>query len=129
VNLYHPRGDQSLNDLGDDVAWNKRVSNVTRALPTDGNGTTQFTGSRRGRIAFVPRGVPTEPTETVVRRVTPDPKLLLLASGWRARAKEILLRAATMKEADARQEMREVAASYERLAQRVKQLSGDADKA
>jgi len=129
VNLYHPLGDQSLNDLGDDVAWNKRVSNVTRALPTDGSGTTQCTGSRRGRIAFVPRGVPTEPTETVVRRVAPDPKLLLLASGWRARAKEILLRAETMKDADARQEMREVAASYERLAQRVKQLSADADKA
>src|SRR6266403_420764 len=91
--------------------------------------TTQCTGSRRGRIAFVPRGVPTEPTETVVRRVAPDPKLLLLASGWRARAKEILLRAETMKDADARQEMREVAASYERLAQRVKQLSADADKA
>ncbi len=34
-----------------------------------------------------------------------------------------------MKDADARQEMREVAASYERLAQRVKQLSADADKA
>jgi hypothetical protein len=102
---------------------------VTRALPTDGSGTTQCTGSRRGRIAFVPRGVPTEPTETVVRRVAPDPKLLLLASGWRARAKEILLRAETMKDADARQEMREVAASYERLAQRVKQLSADADKA
>ena len=57
------------------------------------------------------------PTKTVVRRVTPEPTLLLLASGLRARAKEILLRVETMKDADARQEMREVAAGYERLAQ------------
>jgi hypothetical protein len=70
-----------------------------------------------------------EPTKTVVRRVRPDSKLLMLASGWRAHAKEILLRAETMKDADARQEMREVAASYERLAQQVEQLSGEADKA
>jgi pyruvate-formate lyase len=70
-----------------------------------------------------------EPTKTVGRRVTPDPKLLLLGSGWRARAKEILLRAETMKDAHARQEMREVAASYQRLAQQVEQLSGEADKA
>jgi hypothetical protein len=67
-----------------------------------------------------------EPTKTVGRRVTPDPKLLLLGSGWRARAKEILLRAETMKDAHARQEMREVAA---RLAQQVEQQSGEADKA
>jgi len=34
-----------------------------------------------------------------------------------------------MKDADNRQEMREVAAGYERLAQQVEQLSGEADKA
>ena len=34
-----------------------------------------------------------------------------------------------MKDADARREMREVAACYERLAQQVEQLSGEADKA
>ena len=128
MNLYHPRGDQSLNDLGDDVAWNKRVSNVTRALPTDGSGTTQCTGSRRGRIAFVPRGVPTEPTETVVRHVTPDPELLLLVSRWRARAREVLAQAETMRDADAQQMMREIAARYESLAQRVEQQAGKPDK-
>jgi hypothetical protein len=34
-----------------------------------------------------------------------------------------------MKDADARREMREVAACYERLAQQVEQLSGEADNA
>ncbi len=96
---------------------------------TDDRGRTQCTGSRRGRIAFAPRGVSKGADQTVVRRVTPDPKLLLLASAWRARAKEILLRAETMKDADARREMREVAASYERLAQQVEQVSGEADNA
>jgi hypothetical protein len=71
-----------------------------------------------------------EPTkiETVVRLATPDAKLRLLADRWRARAKEILLQAATMNDADARQKMLDVAASYEKLAQRVEQRSGDADK-
>jgi hypothetical protein len=67
--------------------------------------------------------------ETVVRLATPDAKLRLLADRWRARAKEILLQAATMNDADARQKMLDVAASYERLAQRVEQRSGDVAKA
>ena len=67
--------------------------------------------------------------ETVVRLVAPDAKLRLLADRWRARAKEIVLEAEMMNDADARQKMLEVAASYERLAQRVEQRSGDADKA
>jgi hypothetical protein len=77
------------------------------------------------------RGPMVEPTkiETVVRLAAPDAKLRLLADRWRARAKEILLQAETMNDADARQKMLEVAASYERLAQRVEQRSGDADKA
>jgi hypothetical protein len=67
-----------------------------------------------------------EPTkiESVVRLSTPDAKLLLLAGRWRARAKEILLQAETMNDADARQQMLEVAADYERLAQRVEHRSG-----
>src|SRR5258708_30726843 len=51
-----------------------------------------------------------EPTKTVVRQVTPDQKLLLLADHWRAHAKELLLRAETMNDADARQRMLEVGA-------------------
>src|SRR6266853_1712945 len=95
--------------------WERRVSNVGKSV-TDDRGRTQCTGSRL-QIAFVSRGVSKGAEQTVVRCVTPDPKLLLLASAWRARAKEILLRAETMNDADARREMREVAASYERLAQ------------
>ncbi len=120
---------------------NKRVSNLTKSV-TDGNGATHFYdvldgasvvgnamgvfaqgaastghgGRDAGRIAFV-RGVLMEPTKI-------DAKLLLLAGRWRARAKEILLQAETMNDADARQKMLEVAANYERLAQRVEQRSG-----
>ena len=49
----------------------------------------------------------------------PDHKLLALAGDLRTRAKEILLRAEAMNDADARVKMREIAAGYERLAQRV----------
>jgi hypothetical protein len=47
-----------------------------------------------------------------------DSKLLALASSLRARAKEILAKAETMTDADAREMMRAVAA-YERLADRL----------
>ena len=127
---------------------NKRVSNLTKSV-TDGSGATHFYdvlngasvvgnamgvfaqgastghgGCDAGRISFV-RGVLMEPTkiESVVRLATPDAKLLLLAGRWRARAKEILLQAETMNDADARQKMLEVAANYERLARRVEQRS------
>jgi hypothetical protein len=54
-----------------------------------------------------------------------DP-LLLLARDLRARAREVLAKAETMQDADARWQMREVAASYERLAQRLERASGEA---
>jgi hypothetical protein len=44
-------------------------------------------------------------------------KLLLLARDLRARAEEVLAQAETMKNSDARQKMRTIAASYEKLAQ------------
>ena len=69
-----------------------------------------------------------EPTNTGVRQVTPDPELLLLVSRWRARAQEVLAQAETMRDADAQQMMREIAARYESLAQRVEQQAGRADK-
>jgi hypothetical protein len=53
------------------------------------------------------------------RHTTPDAELLLLVSRWRARAQEVLAQAETMRDADARQTMREIAARYERLAQQV----------
>ena len=48
-----------------------------------------------------------------------DMELQSLARGFRARAKEILLRAETMRDAEARAKMREIAAGYETLAQRI----------
>jgi hypothetical protein len=51
----------------------------------------------------------------------PDPELLVLAGTMRARAEEALAIAETMSGADARETVRTVAASYERLAQRVEQ--------
>jgi hypothetical protein len=68
-----------------------------------------------------------EPTNTGVRQVTPDAELLLLVSRWRARAQEVLAQAETMRDADARQTMREIAARYESLAQRVEQQASRAD--
>jgi hypothetical protein len=44
-----------------------------------------------------------------------------LARDLRARAEELLLRAEAMNDSVAAQKMREIAASYERLAQRVEQ--------
>jgi hypothetical protein len=69
-----------------------------------------------------------EPTKSEGRHAAPDPELLLLVSRWRARAQEVLAQAETMRDADARQTMREIAARYERLAQQVEQQAGKADK-
>ena len=67
-----------------------------------------------------------EPTKSEGRHVTSE--LLLLVSRWRARAQEVLAQAETMRDAEARQMMREIAARYEKLAQRVEQQAGRADK-
>ena len=56
----------------------------------------------------------------------PNAKLLLFAKNLRARAQEVFAQAEIMQDADAQQTMREIAASYERLAQR---LEKEADKA
>jgi hypothetical protein len=50
-----------------------------------------------------------------------DDNLLLLARNLRARAEEILTRAETMHDVDARQKMQGIAASYEKLAERIEQ--------
>ena len=57
----------------------------------------------------------------------PDAKLLSLARSLRARAQEVLAQPEIMENADAQQTMREIAASYERLARRLEKESG-ADK-
>jgi hypothetical protein len=53
-------------------------------------------------------------------------RLLSLARDLRARAREVLAKAETMQDADARQKMREVGAGYERLARRLEEASGGA---
>jgi hypothetical protein len=69
-----------------------------------------------------------EPTKSEGRHVR-DPELLILVGRWRARAKELLTLADTMRDAEAQQTMREIAAKYERLAQRVEQRAERADEA
>jgi hypothetical protein len=59
-------------------------------------------------------------------RKMPDHKLLALARDLRTRAEEILAKAETMSDADARDMMRAVAARYEKLAQRVEQQADEA---
>ena len=70
-----------------------------------------------------------EPTKSEGRHATRDPEFRSLISRWRARAQEILAQAETMRDAEARQTMREIAERYERLAQRVEQRTRRADKA
>jgi len=50
-----------------------------------------------------------------------DTELWSPVQGFRARAKEILLRAETMHDVDACLKLREIAAGYERLARRIEQ--------
>jgi hypothetical protein len=59
----------------------------------------------------------------VSKKVAPmlDTELRSLVQGFRARAAEILLRAETMHDVDVCLKLREIAASYERLARRVEQ--------
>jgi hypothetical protein len=68
------------------------------------------------------------PTKGEDRQVTPDAELALLVSRWRVRAQEILAQAETMSDTDARQTMKEIAAGYERLAERVEQQTRRAEK-
>jgi hypothetical protein len=59
----------------------------------------------------------------VSKKVAPmlDTELRSLVQGFRPRAAEILLRAETMHDVDVCLKLREIAASYERLARRVEQ--------
>jgi hypothetical protein len=52
-------------------------------------------------------------------------RLLLLAREARERADEILLRAETFRDAEARRMMREIAVSYEKLAEKLEQHARD----
>jgi hypothetical protein len=59
----------------------------------------------------------------------PDQKLLLLAMEVRERAEEALNLAETFRDAEARQVMREVAESYEKLAEKLEHHARDLRKA
>ena len=52
-------------------------------------------------------------------------RLLSLARDLRARAQDVLAQAETMKDADAQRKMREIAAGYERLAQRLEKAGNE----
>ena len=58
----------------------------------------------------------------------PDHKLIVLASSLRARAEEVSAKAEAMKDAGAKQKMRNVAAKYKTLAQILEQHAYDLDK-
>ena len=55
----------------------------------------------------------------------PDQKFLALAQEARDRAKEILAKAETFKDAGAKQKMLEVAAKYQELAERMEEVAAD----
>ena len=59
----------------------------------------------------------------------PNPQVLLLARDLRARAEEIWTRAETFHDADARQKLHKIAATYVKLAERLEQRARDADDA
>jgi len=58
----------------------------------------------------------------------PDHKLFVLAGSLRARAEEVSAKAEAMKDAGAKQKMRDVAANYKTLAQNLEQHAYDLDK-
>ena len=57
-----------------------------------------------------------------------DQSLLSLAMELRTRAEEMSARAETFHDADVRRKMREIAASYEKLAQRLEQHANNKDR-
>jgi hypothetical protein len=54
-----------------------------------------------------------------------DPQLLLQARDLRARAEEVLDRAETLRNADARQKLQKIAETYVKLAERLERRDGD----
>jgi hypothetical protein len=55
----------------------------------------------------------------------PDQRLLLLAGECRERAEELLVKAETFKDADAKQKMREIAVKYVKLAEQLERVATD----
>jgi hypothetical protein len=57
----------------------------------------------------------------------PYDDLRLVPARWQARAKEILARAKTFHNRDARRKLREIAVGYRKLARRLEQRARDVD--
>jgi hypothetical protein len=55
----------------------------------------------------------------------PDKRILSLAREARERAEEILVKAETFQEAEAKQRMREIAAKYEEMTERLERAAAD----
>jgi hypothetical protein len=55
----------------------------------------------------------------------PDQRLLFLAEDCRQRAEEILVKAETFKDADAKQRMLEIAVKYQEMAERLEDAARD----
>jgi len=58
-----------------------------------------------------------------------DAEILSLARDLRARTEELSARAETFNDADVRQKLRKIAATYVKLAERLEQRTRDGDKA
>ena len=58
----------------------------------------------------------------------PDAEILSLARNLRARADELSARAETFNDADVRQKLQKIAATYVKLAERLEQRIRDGDK-
>jgi hypothetical protein len=59
----------------------------------------------------------------------PDAELTMLAKHSRARARQVLARAKSFRDADAKRKMRRVAVSYKKLARRLEHEAGGPDEA
>ena len=71
------------------------------------------------------------PQSRLFAQTPPDcvgPVFVSVAKDLRERAEEVLAQAETMKDAGAAQKMRDVAASYEKLAQQLEQHACDLDR-
>jgi hypothetical protein len=55
----------------------------------------------------------------------PDERLLALARDCRERAEEVSVKAETFQDAEAKQRMREIAAKYEEMAERLERAAAD----
>jgi hypothetical protein len=127
ANLYLPRSDQSLNDLGDDVAMGKASFERGKERYRR-QGKDPVHGLAAADSIRLTWGFQRSRTNRSSLRYA-GPEASIACERLASTPKKSCSEPRPMKDADARREMREVAACYERLAQQVEQLSGEADNA